>query len=126
MKKIKESLSLYAPIYIIIAIGLGWLVFSRTGNFFFITTYLLDIAIIMSGVGVYKYNRESLSHFETPVLSKEVRFLGVFLLCLFGISIFLFLTHRLELAYLITVSLLVAVGTLDFTLKYKELRNRTK
>ncbi|MDE8281250.1 hypothetical protein PT178_07490 [Erysipelothrix rhusiopathiae] len=125
MKRIKDHLSLFTPIYVIIMIGLGWLICSSTGDFFFITTYLLYIAIIMAGMGVIKYDRHHIPDMETDILRKEVYFWGAFLLCLLGVSVVSLFAHIIEPAYVLVLLLLFGVGCIDFRFKYKELKKRT-
>lgn len=126
MKKIKEALRLYAPIFIIIAIGIGWLLVSVKGDFYFITTYLLYIAIIMAGFGIVKYDKHKLADLELRDLEKEIRFLFVFLMFLLLGTVLLWVTHKLELAYCVALLLLVGVGSLDLILKYQEVIRKRK
>ena len=77
MKKIKEFITLFAPIILICTLLLIWLFISYTYNFYLVVLYPLYVAVFLGGLAMLKYQHREYDMVSAQALNLEHRFLGI-------------------------------------------------
>lgn len=73
ISKIKENIILYAPVYLICILLLGWLFVSLFENYFLITLYPIYVSVLLTGLGMVKYQERELKQTPRYALDLELK-----------------------------------------------------
>lgn len=125
-EKIKDNLILYAPVYLVCLLLLGWIGVSLFENYYLISLYPIYIAVVLTGLGMIKYQEREIH--QTPLYALELEaklFPRFIVLAIVTISVLL-VSKLIAWELLIIPILIILVTLIRLSIVKKSLKERNE
>ena len=123
IEKIKENLMLYAPIYLICTLLGGWIVVAFQKNYFLTTLYPLYIAVVITGLGVVKYQEKEINQAPRYALELELKVFPKVIILSLCVMLILFVFKIIAWEILLIPFLLIIVTGIRLSFVSQFLQN---